>query len=169
MTSNTPHLYRYGKQAYPRGYTVPCLNKKWVLSAVLSSLKLPHFLRRTVKTLSSVCLLIAQQHKDRKHFQLTDNTHGVLNVKVRVNIPTDQYFICDKANSGRIFIYRSCNNKNKIKSSWPHFFLSSSQWSDLLIIFAERWQIPPKIRYLCGAEIKSRNPEVCLFGRDFGV
>lgn len=52
-----------------------------------------------MKTLSSVCLLIAQQHKDRKHFQLTDNTHGVLNVKVRVNISTDQYFICDHSSS----------------------------------------------------------------------
>ena len=31
--------------------------------------------------------------------------------------------ICDKANSGRIFIYRSCNNKNKNEVFLTSFFL----------------------------------------------
>ena len=43
-----------------------------------------------MKTLSSVCMLTAQHHKDIKCFQQMNNTQEVLNVKVRLKFSIGQ-------------------------------------------------------------------------------
>ena len=48
----------------------------------------------SAKTLSSVCMLVAQHHKDRKHFHIMDNTHGVLNAKFRLKFSSVQDILC---------------------------------------------------------------------------
>ena len=62
-----------------------------MLSVVLLLLKTSTFsIKDSAKTLSSICMLIAQLYKDTKNFRQRDNTHGVLNVKFRLNIPAVQ-------------------------------------------------------------------------------
>ena len=53
------------------------------------------FLTRTVrKHFHQYVMLVAQHHKDRKHFHIMDNTHGVLNVKFRLKFSSVQDILC---------------------------------------------------------------------------